>query len=930
MTQGGETKTVGPADTKSLIDTPDPSPAPPADPDTGIQIGTLIGRFLVLYRLGSGGMGVVYAAFDRELLRRVALKVVRRRGSQDDWKVFSRVEAQAMARLNHSNTVTIYDVGIHGDRIYIAMEFVAGVTLDEWQRQRPRSWQSLLDVVTEAGKGLAAAHDSGLIHRDFKPSNVLVTDDGKVKVLDFGLAHLQDGQEEGLEFRGGTPGFMAPDASPSAATDQFSFCVTLFTCLAGTGQDGQDLAQDIESISRGAEPDQSWGATPRWLRRVIRRGLAQRSSDRFDSMHELLKRLSWRQRRRRHQRMAGSAFLLLATAIVASFGWSWPDVEPCEGAGRHWMPVWNEHRRVGLREVAEATHLPGATQAVRFVESAIDNYRADWIDAHNESCRSSLVHQDQSAKLYDLRMACLYDRLAEARAFLRMIETADNTVLLNAPRAADQLAPIEACNDLSELALVSPPPKHSMLQVNRVRAAVEAQRARLRVGEPVDLEALRDAADRAQAMDYPPLEAQALLVLGSTLDSVEGESLQAAEVLEHALWLAMASGDRAAQAEVAIRLMSLTSYHIKVPAESDTWEEIARASTAAVRDSVPALVVQFEAGLGYREWARGNMESARRHYYAALDVAAHEPSVPRPVVITVLNNAALAARPSESIEYLERAIALAGEYGESNPLLARPLLNLASRLNSEGRFDDALRMAERSLEINSASFGREQRENAYPLIGIGQIALHADRLQRALDNLQEGVDLAASGFGDQHLVTSTFRIELAEALYLAGDVVTATNLLKQVSSTIVAQSDGSPAKAAYVAVSSYVLAGQGRYREVLETLDAGVPDTELADKRAAFLIGLARAEAELGLGRDQHALASVDEALALSGPWSRPRLEAEAKFLKARVVRSSDPGLAFDLAADARASLTRTNPLQQKLAESIDRWLAKADPPAES
>ncbi|HET6583119.1 MAG TPA: serine/threonine-protein kinase, partial [Nannocystaceae bacterium] len=154
--------------------------------------GTGVGRYTVLDKIGSGGMGVVYAAFDPELDRRVALKVLHpgaqgSMGSTDGRNRLLR-EAQAMAKLTHPNVITVHDVGTFGERVFVAMEFVDGCTLRDWVKQELREWQDIVEVYVRAGRGLAAAHAVGLVHRDFKPDNVLVGNDGRVLVMDFGLA----------------------------------------------------------------------------------------------------------------------------------------------------------------------------------------------------------------------------------------------------------------------------------------------------------------------------------------------------------------------------------------------------------------------------------------------------------------------------------------------------------------------------------------------------------------------------------------------------------------------------------------------------------------------------------------------------------------------------------------------------------------------
>ncbi|MCB9700843.1 MAG: protein kinase [Myxococcales bacterium] len=305
-----------------------------------------VGRYVVLSKLGQGGMGAVYTAYDEELDRRVALKLVRESAGVDTLgHARMQREAQAMARLSHPNVVQVYDVGSHEGQIFIAMEYVRGSTLRTWQERRDpataASRRAILDMYMQAGRGLAAAHRAGMVHRDFKPDNVLVGDDGRARVLDFGLAAsisqaaTASGPEldtasaaTGLTLTGavlGTPAFMAPElflARPSdARTDQFSFCVALYRALYGAppfaGETFTALASSVCSGELEAAPERT--AVPPWLRAVLVRGLARDPADRYPDMDALLAALAsdpGELRRRRLRTLARLALATLASALL--------------------------------------------------------------------------------------------------------------------------------------------------------------------------------------------------------------------------------------------------------------------------------------------------------------------------------------------------------------------------------------------------------------------------------------------------------------------------------------------------------------------------------------------------------------------------------------------------------------------------------------
>jgi hypothetical protein len=267
--------------------------------------GAALGRYLLVDWLGRGGMGVVMSAYDPELDRRVALKVLERPRPDDDDLAYLLEEARAAARLVHPNVVGVYDVGLEGARAYIAMELVEGGTLTRWLRAAKRTPREILSVFLAAGEGLAAAHRARVVHRDFKPDNVLLGLDGRPRVADFGLAHLmpkpcRTSKTPTIRDRaGGTPGYMAPEqfvGMSDARSDAFAFCASLWEALTGKlpfprggGSEGI-LAAMREGRLEGVLPR----AVSRRARRALRRGLCFRAEDRFPSMDHLLAELSAR------------------------------------------------------------------------------------------------------------------------------------------------------------------------------------------------------------------------------------------------------------------------------------------------------------------------------------------------------------------------------------------------------------------------------------------------------------------------------------------------------------------------------------------------------------------------------------------------------------------------------------------------------------
>jgi serine/threonine protein kinase len=307
-----------------------------------------IGRFTVLGLVGRGELGEVYAAYDPELDRRVALKVL---VHADDRSGLARLrrEAMAMARLSHPNVARVFDVGSIDSRLFIAMEFIRGQTLRAWLAEQPRTWRDVREVFLAAGHGLAAAHREGIIHRDFKPDNVLIDEEGRARVVDFGLAIPTDESVRTADQAertatpepdlviGGTPAYMAPEqhigCPPDARADQYSFCVALFEALYGrrpfVGRTWQTLSPQV--LRGSLETLAGARRVPPHLRRVVLRGLSSLPGRRYPDMDVLLAELAHEPRPSRAPRhlLLGAVTLGLTAASVA---YSMPEARPTPGA----------------------------------------------------------------------------------------------------------------------------------------------------------------------------------------------------------------------------------------------------------------------------------------------------------------------------------------------------------------------------------------------------------------------------------------------------------------------------------------------------------------------------------------------------------------------------------------------------------------------
>ena len=349
--RGSSTEAL-PADASSSLSTHESGDGSPAsagggDPDM-LRRGSTVGRFTVLERLGAGAMGVVYAAYDPELDRKIALKLLRpQEQTADQERRQARMvrEAKAIAKVSHPNVVGIFEIGVHDGHVFMAMEHLAGGTLQSWVIAKKRHWRDIVKMFIQVGHGLAGAHAEGLIHRDFKPDNVLIDKNGVPKVVDFGLVRLSAAAEDlttsgpldvaavpaaaapaALTRTGaltGTPAYMAPEQfrghPVDARTDQFAFCVSLYEALYGERPfPGDNLIALADSVTIGRIREAPKGTdVPGWVRRAFLRGLSINPDSRFPGVEQLIDVLADDPAVRRRRRViVGSVGIVALTATL--------------------------------------------------------------------------------------------------------------------------------------------------------------------------------------------------------------------------------------------------------------------------------------------------------------------------------------------------------------------------------------------------------------------------------------------------------------------------------------------------------------------------------------------------------------------------------------------------------------------------------------
>jgi tetratricopeptide (TPR) repeat protein/tRNA A-37 threonylcarbamoyl transferase component Bud32 len=702
--------------------------------------GGMIGRYIVLGLLGKGGMGVVYSAYDPELDRKVALKllrVVNRKKGEDLDAKRSRLlrEAKAIARLSHPSVVVVYDVGTYQDQVFIAMELVDGMTALRWRDTRKPSWKEILRVFIDAGEGIAAAHAADLIHRDFKPENVMVTGEGKVRVMDFGLARTMerisnetstpsaDGDgptipgirpaEPRLTHEGnvvGTPAYMPPEqylGVTDERSDQFSFCVSLYECLYGQhpfeARTSVGLTGNMQA-GRVHDPPANT-KVPTWVRRILVKGLRPRPEDRWSSMPELLEALRKDPAiARRRWLIAGGALaalggLLFGMQRAADSRRAFCAAGPERVSAAWELPAKGDALRGSHHEAVTkaflATGKSYSQDAVRGVLSILDDYAVKWVGLYKDACEATNVRGEQSAEVLDLRMECLNNRLGGMRALVDVFAGATGEVVEHGVEAAHALTSPDGCSDIKQLkSLIAPPDQSVKKRVDELRRELGQIKAVHDAGRYVAaMERLTPVVQEARNLQYRPLEAEALARMSASMVDMR-RNTEAEPLLRDALRTSVASHHDDLLPEIASNLIWVAAMLGKYE-DADRW--IAFADGVVERTGGEQTVVYA--------WILNNIGVAHQlqgHYATAL-------------------------------EYWRRATAIKEKVlGPGDPDFAISLGNLALALNALGKSEEALAVSDRSLHIRELSQGRAHPRVADEYSNRGEILTRLKRPEEAL------------------------------------------------------------------------------------------------------------------------------------------------------------------------------------------------------
>jgi tetratricopeptide (TPR) repeat protein/tRNA A-37 threonylcarbamoyl transferase component Bud32 len=717
-----------------------------------------LGRYVVLEILGRGAMGVVYAAYDPVLDRKVALKVLRDElGREPHSRERILREARGLAKLSHPNVVPIYDSGTVDGHVFFAMELVRGVTARHWSRVAKRSWRDVVDVYVQATSGLAAAHDAGLVHRDFKPDNVLVTDEGRAFVMDLGLVRLREESVASdpadlplaqtvsdLTRSGtllGTPAYMAPEqfgGDADARSDQFSLCVSLYEALYGQRPfDGRTVAEMLAAMARAGEL--VFPARPRVparLRRAIRRGLAPDPRLRHPDMRALARELRPERRATRAVALLGAAAVFAAVAGPIAWARIARERHLCEDSGRELEGVWDDARARALAKSLAASGKPYAEDVVKTVTAALDSYAQQWRATRAESCVATRKRGDQSERLNDLRMACLDDRRTELGALVSTLAT-DPNVVGRAAQAALSLRPISSCGRSEVLARAEamgggPRSEAARALFSRLAEATALREAgKYRDALPIAIEVEQRAADLGEKA----IRAQAFFVHGDVERALD-RFAAASEHLEQSALLAESARDDETLARARAVRVYVLSLGLHRKDDAAEWARLARAAVDRLGggDEIEGVLANQLGGVAYE---RGDYGEAERQYTQALERLTKALGADHPRVATAISNRAHALNELGRLDEAVAAQRVAIDtdvrvLGKSHPVTADKLNGLGAFLTTGGRPAEALEPYERALAIREAAFGPATAQVAYSLGNIGAALAQLDRYDEAL------------------------------------------------------------------------------------------------------------------------------------------------------------------------------------------------------
>ncbi len=702
----------------------------PGAPGT-FGVGQQLGRYVLLAHLGAGGMGVVYAAYDPELDRRVALKLLRR---GDAAGARLRDEARAIAKLAHPNVVAVHDVGEALGEVFVAMEHVDGITLREWTRT-PRTPAEILAVFAQAGAGLAAAHEVGLVHRDIKPSNIMIGKDGRARVLDFGLARPH-AEPHPQDQTAGTPAYMAPEQQrgerADARADQFAFCVSLWEALVGE----RPAAEPVGPIPGVSDATVN----------ALRRGLAIRPEDRFPTMTALLSALIPPARRSRRWPIAMFLAGGAVAALVLLLARQSESPVSCASAGDAVTRVWSDPQRAALRGAFAATKLPYAGTAATEAIAQLDAWSARWQRSAVASCKATVIDRVQPAELHALRQRCLDGLVEQLQPLAELASRPNPAIVAKADALASLLPAPERCDDTAALIAMPVPSEASRDEVAAIRVAIARTETAIFAGGGEQLRPEVEVLQRrAEALDYLPLRARAQF-LAARLEQAVSHYDRAILALHAAARTATAARDLEQLAAIWIDLTQTLGNDLRTLDQAAIFDGYAATLVTLLPDR-EALTLQLEFARCNRNLDHsrpGDVGELVKHCEATIVAALHA----QPPRTAIANSARtrlghfqrLLGKTAEAHATLVEAVAEAVRvHGELHPDTAVARYSLGIAELAADHVDAGIAELRTALAIRRAVFPGINVQVAESLQGLGDALATKGDHQEAVGLLDEAL-----------------------------------------------------------------------------------------------------------------------------------------------------------------------------------------------